>query len=253
MDERRRRRHLAPLQPRVCRIACSHIASVDVCPDFTSYAVDPFNPSRRWVVVNDFYPAPSRVFLSENAGASWRGVAAPAQAPSLAAADPRVRNRLLAGTDGRALGEHGLRGATGIAGRPPGRRGGPSAHPRRDPRPGTPRRGPTGSSAAATTEPTGLSSPARRTTTARRSRSIRANPRRSSPRSRGRVYGGGRLRPSVHPRSPGKILSCPPVEIILRTTSAGRRAIIRHSPTILLICPPTELFCPQPEVNCRQA
>ena len=78
--------------------ACSHIGSVDVCPDFTSYAVDPFRPSRRWVVVNDFYPAPSRVFLSENAGASWGALPIPPRLLLSLAADPRVRNRLLAST-----------------------------------------------------------------------------------------------------------------------------------------------------------
>jgi photosystem II stability/assembly factor-like uncharacterized protein len=78
--------------------ACSHIASVDICPDLRPYAVDSFQPGRRWVVVNSSYPAQSRVFLSESSGASWRPLAVPPRATLALAADTRVRNRLLAGT-----------------------------------------------------------------------------------------------------------------------------------------------------------
>ncbi|HET9211147.1 MAG TPA: hypothetical protein VFR03_12150 [Thermoanaerobaculia bacterium] len=52
-------------------VACSHVASVDVCPSFSGYTVDPFNASRRWLFVDAFNVQPS-VFLSENAGISWR-------------------------------------------------------------------------------------------------------------------------------------------------------------------------------------
>jgi photosystem II stability/assembly factor-like uncharacterized protein len=79
--------------------ACSHFASNDVCPRFGPYAVDPFQSSRRWIfVTDDFHPGQSRVFVSENAGASWRlAVAVPGLGLALVA-DPRVRGRLLAGT-----------------------------------------------------------------------------------------------------------------------------------------------------------
>lgn len=80
-------------------IICSHQASVDVCPHFTAYAVDPFNPSRRWVFSLDLYPSQPRVFLSEDAGASWHSTAVLPHVFALVA-DPVVEGRLLAGTDG---------------------------------------------------------------------------------------------------------------------------------------------------------
>jgi photosystem II stability/assembly factor-like uncharacterized protein len=78
-------------------VACSHVASVDVCPSFSGYTVDPFNASRRWLFVDEFNVQPS-VFLSENAGTSWRAVAVLPKIPLALAADPRVEGRLLVGT-----------------------------------------------------------------------------------------------------------------------------------------------------------
>ena len=79
-------------------IACSHVASVDVCPSLIGYTVDPFDTRRRWVVeAATFYSAP-RLFISDNAGASWQLAAA--RSPDIVelAADPKSRDRLLAGT-----------------------------------------------------------------------------------------------------------------------------------------------------------
>ena len=78
-------------------IVCTHIASVDVCPDFTGYTVDPFNPNRRWILGIDAYPAQPRVFISQDAGVPWQ-VASILPNPLALAADPHVPGRLLAGT-----------------------------------------------------------------------------------------------------------------------------------------------------------
>jgi photosystem II stability/assembly factor-like uncharacterized protein len=81
-------------------IACAHLASVDTCPDFPTYAVDPFNPSRRWVTLIAVYPGQDSVFVSEDAGAAWQ-LATTALPQALAlAADPAVPGRLLSGTYG---------------------------------------------------------------------------------------------------------------------------------------------------------
>jgi photosystem II stability/assembly factor-like uncharacterized protein len=81
-------------------IVCAHLASVDTCPDFPTYAVDPFNPSRRWVTLIAVFPGQDSVFVSEDAGASWQ-VATTALPQALAlAADPAVPGRLLSGTYG---------------------------------------------------------------------------------------------------------------------------------------------------------
>jgi photosystem II stability/assembly factor-like uncharacterized protein len=81
-------------------IVCTHIASVDVCPDFPAYAVDPFNPNRRWVSSIDTYPSQPRIFVSEDAGASWRVVATSLARTLSLATDPLVQGRVLAGTEG---------------------------------------------------------------------------------------------------------------------------------------------------------
>jgi len=79
-------------------IGCSHVASVDVCPSFIGYTVDPFNSRRRWVVeAGTFYSEPV-LFLSVNAGASWQRVASTSPSILELAADPKVKDRLLAGT-----------------------------------------------------------------------------------------------------------------------------------------------------------
>jgi photosystem II stability/assembly factor-like uncharacterized protein len=80
-------------------IPCGHIASVDVCPDFPAYAVDPFDPSRRWVSgYNKADPASSKLFVTEDAGATWHLATADLLLTLALAADPQTPGRLLAGT-----------------------------------------------------------------------------------------------------------------------------------------------------------
>jgi photosystem II stability/assembly factor-like uncharacterized protein len=81
-------------------IACSHIASVDVCPEFPAYAVDPFNPSRRWVSSTQAFQSMPQLFLSEDAGTTWSLATADLQRTLALAADPTIPGRLLAGTEG---------------------------------------------------------------------------------------------------------------------------------------------------------
>jgi photosystem II stability/assembly factor-like uncharacterized protein len=79
-------------------INCSHIASSDVCPTFLGYTVDPFDTKRRWVVeAATFYSLP-QLFVSIDAGASWKSAAAKSPSILELAADPRLKDRLLAGT-----------------------------------------------------------------------------------------------------------------------------------------------------------
>jgi hypothetical protein len=79
-------------------IACTHVASVDWCPGFFAYAVDPFDPGRRWVASVDAFPPTPRLFLSEDAGATWRLATTDIPGALALAADPGARGRLLAGT-----------------------------------------------------------------------------------------------------------------------------------------------------------
>jgi photosystem II stability/assembly factor-like uncharacterized protein len=79
---------------------CSHIASVDVCPAFPAYAVDPFNPSRRWISNYEAYPLSPRIFATEDAGATWHLATADLPLTLALAADPQAPDRLLAGTYG---------------------------------------------------------------------------------------------------------------------------------------------------------
>jgi photosystem II stability/assembly factor-like uncharacterized protein len=80
-------------------ITCTHIASVDVCPDFPAYAVDPFNPNHRWVASTQPYAPQASIFVSEDAGASWHLAAVLPDILAIAA-DPHVPGRILAGTYG---------------------------------------------------------------------------------------------------------------------------------------------------------
>lgn len=79
-------------------VACGHIASVDVCPLFPAYAVDPFNPSRRWVSNLPAYPPTPSLYRSLDAGTSWSLVTTDLPWTLALAADPEVPDRLLAGT-----------------------------------------------------------------------------------------------------------------------------------------------------------
>ncbi len=81
-------------------ISCSHIASVDTCPDFPAYAVDPFDPNRRWVAFTSPAPGNFALFVSTDAGASWQVADLLPDGVLALAADPAVPGRLLIGTYG---------------------------------------------------------------------------------------------------------------------------------------------------------
>jgi photosystem II stability/assembly factor-like uncharacterized protein len=81
-------------------VTCVHEASVDTCINFSAYAVDPFNSRRRWVAAeNSSFFLPT-LFISTNAGTSWRVLTTQLPQVQALAADPKVRGRLLAGTFG---------------------------------------------------------------------------------------------------------------------------------------------------------
>jgi photosystem II stability/assembly factor-like uncharacterized protein len=84
-------------------LSCTHVASVDWCPSFHSYTVDPFDARRRWVVRGGGFPFDLRLFLSEDAGASWRAMTRTPPTILVLAADPTTRGRLLAGTSNGLL------------------------------------------------------------------------------------------------------------------------------------------------------
>ncbi|HSS78652.1 MAG TPA: hypothetical protein VLV54_18160 [Thermoanaerobaculia bacterium] len=82
-------------------IACSHVASVDYCLGFTGYVVDPFDSKRRWVSAEGaFFQAHPPLSLSTDAGASWRVLTEELQEIVTLAADPKIKDRLLAATVG---------------------------------------------------------------------------------------------------------------------------------------------------------
>ncbi len=81
-------------------IHCSHIVSVDVCPEFPAYAVDPFNPSRRWLSNLPAYPLTPSLYRSLDAGASWSLITTDLPWTLALLPDPTVPDRLLAGTYG---------------------------------------------------------------------------------------------------------------------------------------------------------
>ncbi|MFL6196827.1 MAG: WD40/YVTN/BNR-like repeat-containing protein [Thermoanaerobaculia bacterium] len=79
--------------------ACGHEASLDYCPGFFGYVVDPFDAKRRWVLSYRGVFGPVEIFASQDAGASWHSIAVnPLTSILDLAADPTVRDRLLAGT-----------------------------------------------------------------------------------------------------------------------------------------------------------
>jgi photosystem II stability/assembly factor-like uncharacterized protein len=80
---------------------CVNLASSELCAAFDGYAVDPFDPARRWLS-SSFYPGPAvlEIFRSLDGGATWRPQTTDLPAVHVLAADPSVPNRLLAGTDG---------------------------------------------------------------------------------------------------------------------------------------------------------
>jgi photosystem II stability/assembly factor-like uncharacterized protein len=82
-------------------IDCPDVVSVDICPEFNAYTVDPFDPSRRWVSYF-FFPdrQPSTVFRTLDGGATWQPQTTVLPDIHALAADPAVPGRLLAATDG---------------------------------------------------------------------------------------------------------------------------------------------------------
>jgi photosystem II stability/assembly factor-like uncharacterized protein len=78
---------------------CFHIASIDYCLDVSAYAVDPFDARRRWMARSPAVSSPTLTFISNDAGASWHPTTStPPRAFGLAA-DPLVKDRVLALTD----------------------------------------------------------------------------------------------------------------------------------------------------------
>ncbi len=82
-------------------IACGHQASADQCPDFAAYAVDPYDPLRRWVSFDlGLFPAQPAIFTTTDGGASWQAQTTDLLPVHALAADPAAAGRLLAGTQG---------------------------------------------------------------------------------------------------------------------------------------------------------
>ncbi len=91
-------------------INCNHAISVDWCPTYPAYAVDPFNTRRRWVAIAGGFFVQTGLFLSENGGGSWHTASTELSEIFALAADPKVEDRLLAGTfTGLFLSEDGGR------------------------------------------------------------------------------------------------------------------------------------------------
>jgi photosystem II stability/assembly factor-like uncharacterized protein len=81
-------------------VACLHVDDQDECPLFDAYAVDPYDPSRRWLTVRfHLSPTQPRIFRSEDGGATWQVETTDLAAAHALAADPAVPGRLLAGTE----------------------------------------------------------------------------------------------------------------------------------------------------------
>ncbi|HSS48942.1 MAG TPA: hypothetical protein VLX28_08345, partial [Thermoanaerobaculia bacterium] len=89
-------------------IECTHFGSVDFCLGFAAYLVDPFDSTRRWVAAGGLFSSAQPLFVSRDGGASWQVLTADRPGILALAADPKVKNRLLAGTfNGLNLSEDG--------------------------------------------------------------------------------------------------------------------------------------------------
>ena len=90
-------------------LPCTHVAATDYCLGISSYAVDPFDATRRWMVREPAFFAPSTLFISNDAGASWHPAASSPPSTFRLAADPSVKDRILAATfdDGLLVSEDG--------------------------------------------------------------------------------------------------------------------------------------------------
>jgi len=104
---------------------CTFFLGSSLCLGYTAYAVDPFDPSRRWIANQANFDVTPVLYLSLDAGASWHVLTEELPGILAIAADPKTKGRLLAGTyDGlmvsedygehwRSLG-HGLPDGEGI-------------------------------------------------------------------------------------------------------------------------------------------
>jgi photosystem II stability/assembly factor-like uncharacterized protein len=81
-------------------VDCWHVASVDYCPALYAYAADPFGSSRRWLSfgVPALFSNVPTLFVSDDAGATWRAPAEQPASPYTYLTDPSISGRLLAGT-----------------------------------------------------------------------------------------------------------------------------------------------------------
>ncbi|HEV7786423.1 MAG TPA: hypothetical protein VGQ28_13845 [Thermoanaerobaculia bacterium] len=80
-------------------IACEHIGT-DVCHGFNGYGVDPFDPTRRWVAAQrDLFVDHPPLYVSTDAAASWHVLTEDVPPILALAPDPKVKDRLLAGTE----------------------------------------------------------------------------------------------------------------------------------------------------------
>jgi photosystem II stability/assembly factor-like uncharacterized protein len=78
---------------------CFDIASINFCLDVSAYAVDPFDARRRWIASQLELSSPTVTAISNDAGASWHPTLSSPPPTIGLAADPRVKDRVLALTD----------------------------------------------------------------------------------------------------------------------------------------------------------
>ena len=79
---------------------CFHIATQDFCLDVYGYAVDPFDARRRWMLSALETSTSNLTFISDDAGVSWHPTPSTPPDPRGLAADPLVKDRVLASTTG---------------------------------------------------------------------------------------------------------------------------------------------------------
>ncbi|HEX4964513.1 MAG TPA: hypothetical protein VF173_27100 [Thermoanaerobaculia bacterium] len=77
---------------------CTSFLGSSLCLGYTAYAVDPFDPSRRWIANQANFDVLPLLYVSTDAGASWRVSTGDLPGILALAADPKVQGRLLAGT-----------------------------------------------------------------------------------------------------------------------------------------------------------
>jgi photosystem II stability/assembly factor-like uncharacterized protein len=82
-------------------VACVHVFDQDECPLFEAYAVDPYNPQRRWLTTR-YRHAPTHpvLYTSADGGASWQPESADLPDTHALAVNPSFPGHLFAGTEG---------------------------------------------------------------------------------------------------------------------------------------------------------